>query len=379
MGRRARQWVRALACVIGGLPTALAASPGTTPALASPAASERLLLGASVSGSRVLAVGEQGHIILSDDSGESWMHAEVPVSLMLTSVTFSDTGTAWAVGHDGVVLTSDDAGVRWRTVLDGVEIARMQIQAAEAAIAALEATLDVMTDDDPALEDTGYALEDAQFDLEDAQEIAETGLTSPLLGIAFTTPDRGYAYGAYGVLVETRDAGQSWSLIADRLDNPDNLHLYDLAVMPSGTLLLVGEAGAVYRSSDDGETWDRLDLGYGGSLFGVLSLPDGATLAYGLRGRLFRSADAGERWQEIDSGARATLTGGTVLPDGRTALVGAGGTLLVGQPAGGALVPMKTPLTGALASVVALDSQTLMVVGFGGVAMVSLGAGTAAP
>ena len=379
-GRRAPRTLAAAAAVLLSLSVVgtAQAAPVDTPALASPDAAERLLLDIAAAGDRIVAVGEQGHIIVSDDAGGTWAHAEVPVSLMLTGVAFAGDAAVWAVGHDGIVLASDDGGDRWRVALDGEAIVAMQIDAARENIARIEAALDAMAEDDPAREETGFALEDAQFDLEDAQALAQGGITSPLLGVHFTSAARGYAFGAYGVLLQTIDGGETWSLIANRLDNPDNQHLYSLAVTEAGNLLLVGEAGAAFRSQDDGATWERLDLAYEGSLFGVLALPGGEAVAYGLRGRIFRSPDEGETWTEIDGSPRATLTGGTTLPDGRTALVGAAGTLVVGKPGDTALDRIATPMSGGLSGALALDSNTLIVVGFGGLARVALDGGDAA-
>lgn len=376
--RRAPRTLAAAAAVLLSLGAGtVQGAPVDTPALPSPEATERLLLDIAAAGGRIVAVGEQGHIVVSDDGGATWAHAEVPVSLMLTGVAFANDARVVAVGHDGIVLASDDRGDRWRVALDGEGIVAMQIEAASAAVARLESALDAMADDDPALEETGFALEDAQFDLEDAEALAEGGITSPLLGVCFTSATRGFAFGAYGVLLETVDGGDSWALVSNRLDNPGNQHLYSMAVTDAGTLLLVGEAGAAFRSRDGGTSWARLDLGYEGSLFGVLALSGGEAVAYGLRGRVFRSPDDGERWLEIDGSPRATLTGGTTLPGGRAALVGAAGTLVVGKPGDTPLARVSTPFSGALSDALAIDANTLIVVGFGGLARVALDAGNA--
>lgn len=347
--------------------------PDFAPAIPTPAASKRLLLGLASNGERLIAVGEQGHILLSDDSGGTWRHADVPVARMLTDVSFADASHAWAVGHDAVLLESTDRGETWRKVLDGTDIAAMQADAAQREIERLEAVLDAMPEDDPAREDTEYALDDAAFDLEDAEAVAATGITSPLLGVRFVDARHGFAFGAYGVLLETRDAGASWQLVSNRLDNPDNKHLYAMATPGDGSLLLVGEAGAVHRSPDGGDTWSAVDLGYGGSLFGATVMGAGDVLAFGLRGRMFRSTDSGATWQEIAGDGRGTLTGGVTLPDGRVALVGASGTLLVGRPGEGALRPLEAPNGGSLSDVLPGSSGELVVVGFGGVARVPLG------
>jgi len=39
-------------------------------------------------GQRVVAVGQRGHVLFSDDTGKSWQQAEVPVSADLVAATF---------------------------------------------------------------------------------------------------------------------------------------------------------------------------------------------------------------------------------------------------------------------------------------------------
>ena len=79
----------------------------------------RLLTGLARAGKRVVAVGQRGHVLLSDDAGKSWQQADVPVSADLVAVSFANAEAGWAVGHDGVVLHSADAGRTWTRQLDG--------------------------------------------------------------------------------------------------------------------------------------------------------------------------------------------------------------------------------------------------------------------
>jgi photosystem II stability/assembly factor-like uncharacterized protein len=46
------------------------------------------LLGAARAGERLVAVGQRGHILYSDDSGNAWQQAAVPVSADLNAVSF---------------------------------------------------------------------------------------------------------------------------------------------------------------------------------------------------------------------------------------------------------------------------------------------------
>ena len=90
-----------------------------TPAQKSPLAARGLVSGLTRAGKRLVAVGQRGHVLLSDDAGKTWQQADVPVSADLVAVCFPNEQTGWAVGHDGVILKSVDAGRSWSRQLDG--------------------------------------------------------------------------------------------------------------------------------------------------------------------------------------------------------------------------------------------------------------------
>ncbi|MEO0997533.1 MAG: YCF48-related protein, partial [Pseudomonadota bacterium] len=306
-----------------------AAEPTRLPSIDSSLAPSSLLVDIARAGERLVAVGEYGHIVYSDDGGATWANARVPVSVMLTAVHFPTAERGFAVGHDGFVLATADAGESWRISVDSRRLAELQVAAAERSIARLQALLDATPDDDPEREDVVFEFENAEFDLEDAEALLDTGIKSPLLDVHFVDERNGFAAGGYGVLLQTATGGETWALISDRLDNPDRNHLYSLARSSAGDLFIAGEAGVLFRSADDGQSWSRLSAGYDGSLFGVVAGGDDALIAFGLRGRLFRSTDRGDTWSSVDSANRSTMMGGRRLADGRIALVGAGGAILV--------------------------------------------------
>ena len=67
-------------------------------------------------GQRVVAVGERGSILLSDDQGVSWQSASVASqrNATLTAVVALDDKRLLAVGHDGWILRSTDDGSSWQ-------------------------------------------------------------------------------------------------------------------------------------------------------------------------------------------------------------------------------------------------------------------------
>ena len=77
-----------------------------------PLATESMLLDVTRIGNRLVAVGERGHVVISDD-GKNWKQAEhVPTRATLTSVVEMG-GRLWAGGHDAVppvLLDADELG-----------------------------------------------------------------------------------------------------------------------------------------------------------------------------------------------------------------------------------------------------------------------------
>ena len=77
------------------------ADPATAAAEIKPLAAKSLLLDVARSGTRYVAVGARGDVLLSDD-GRDWRQAEVPTRATLTAVSAVDANV-WAVGHDGML------------------------------------------------------------------------------------------------------------------------------------------------------------------------------------------------------------------------------------------------------------------------------------
>ncbi|WP_223793059.1 WD40/YVTN/BNR-like repeat-containing protein [Marinobacter sp. F4216] len=298
-----------------------------TPARATDLAPENLLTDVDRAGDRMVAIGERGHIIFSDDQGQSWTQAEVPVSVTLTSLDFASETHGWAVGHSGVVLHSDDAGESWEVQITGIEAAELAIESQEEAIAEMEEKVEAATGDEKA--DLEWALDDLYFALENMQADLDIGPVNPFLDVLFLSEQNGFVIGAYGMLFHTSDGGETWSDWSPKLDNSQNFHLNAITEITGGALAIVGEAGQIHVSVDGGQSWERREGPYPGSLFGVIGTGRiNEILAFGLRGTLMLSTDLGRSWSMITSGTTATLTDG-FSEDDRIVLVGTNGAVLV--------------------------------------------------
>jgi photosystem II stability/assembly factor-like uncharacterized protein len=273
-------------------------------------------------GGNLVMVGASGHILLRDAGGRV-RQAEVPVDLLLTAVHFVDERYGWAVGHDGVVLHSSDGGATWRSQLDGRTISQLMQRWAEAEVARLEASSSAAPDDEALL----AALDNASFALDDVLAGSTSGPSRPLLDVWFRDASEGWAVGAYGMIVHTRDGGATWEFLPG-LDNPDRLHLNAVLGLADGTLLVAGEGGRLYRQAAG--QWQPVQPLTQASLYALLPLRDGRVLAMGFGGALFASADQGASWQAVSLPVKASLYGGEQLADGSLLLTASAGQLLHG-------------------------------------------------
>lgn len=348
--RFCRHWgLCALAFCLSGNPfIAAQAAPFAAlqqPALPSAKASRAVLLGLTRAGARLVAVGERGIVLLSDNSGRSWRQASVPVSVSLTAVQFVDAEQGWAVGHLGVVLHSQDGGETWHKQLDGEAAAGLAVQAAERDV-----------------QQPGGAR-----NLQLAQRLMRDGPDKPFLDLYFRDRLHGFIVGAYNLIYRTDDGGQHWQAWMQHVDNPHGLNLYGIRASGSD-LLVVGERGLLLRSSDDGQSFQALASPYDGSFFGLLATRDGALVAYGLRGNAWWSGDRGEHWRRLETGVESTLASAIELQDASLLLVSQSGERLLSHDQGRSFDSRQGPGTTTVAAVQQAVDGSLVSVGLSGVA-----------
>ena len=290
-----------------------------------------ILLDIGKAGDRLVAVGERGFALYSDDEGGAWTARATPVTRTLTGVAFKDAKTGVAVGHGGSVVRTEDAGASW-----------------------------------------------ARVEVEDAG-------TDSLLDVQHLGGDHFIAYGAFGLYLDSTDAGRSWArrtILEDtpaagaaeagaepaaaegageeHLDEPFDRHI-SRVIKVGSTLLLVAESGTLARSNDDGASWTRLESPYEGSWFNALEIDDGAVLVFGMRGNVYRTADLGATWEKVPLSTTASLMGGTQLSDGRVLLVGNTGLLALSTDRGRTLELHWSPASKGFAQVIEADGRLLTV------------------
>lgn len=324
-----RNWIR-VACLAVGAGLAFASAADTGKEAAGTAAAPEgaragtvvevkpnriVLMDITRAGERLVAVGERGFALLSDDAGKTWRAVGTPVTRTLTGVAFNGDKLGVAVGHGGMLARTEDGGATWTDV--------------------------------PLDEAAGESL----------------------LGVAALGDGKFAAYGAFGFYFDSTDGGKTWTR---RIVMSEDFDRHISQVVPvGGVLWLIGESGTLARSDDGGATFIEVPSPYAGSYFGMTVAQDGALLMFGMRGSIFRSADGGATWQKIEIGTTASFNGGRTLADGRIVLVGNAG-LVATSTDNGQSFEIKWSPAGRGYSAVAEAGGGLIVAGEAGVGVLDL-------
>jgi photosystem II stability/assembly factor-like uncharacterized protein len=278
-------------------------------------ATHGLLLSVARAGHHLVAVGDRGIVLLSDDRGATWTEAASGTAALLTDIVFPSPAEGWAVGQDSTILHTNDGGQHW------------------------------------AVQNTQAAGDQSLF------------------SVAALGPHHLMATGAYALVLETQD-GRAWSPV--KLPNMDeDYHLN--CVQPRGPdVVIMGEAGHGFVRHDG--AWTAMPVPYDGSQFGCLTATHGsmagAIYSFGLRGSLFVATAAAPGWKRIETGVPNSIFGGTVLGDGRFVLVGSSGLVLLFDPEHATCRVLPPPTQAALSGIVEADGGKWVAVGEDGVHLI---------
>ena len=230
------------------------------------------IYGLCVSESEAIAVGEAGLILLSSDSGNTWVESERFTEVALLDVECG-SGIELYVGQSGQMYQRTDGSV----------------------------------------------------------EALSTGSDARLMSVAHSQENGlTVAVGAFGTILVSTDGGGSWTSSAVDwfavLDDYVDPHLYDVDISKQGVITIVGEFSLIVQSLDQGKSWVTRQRGEP-SLFGLNINSSGIGYAVGQEGALLSTSDAGTSWTTIKTPTKdillnvTSMDGGVIVATGMRQLI----------------------------------------------------------
>ncbi len=257
------------------------------------------------SGAGLLAAGELGHILLSTDEGKSWQATNIETKrhALITRMAFKDQQNGLAVGHEGWILRTEDGGNNWQEV---------------------------------------------RFDDKNSD---------PLLDVKLQSNGQWLAIGAFGKMLSSND-GLTWQV--ETAPNNTDWHLNGIIGSDNGRMLMIGEAGTIFKRQDLNQTWQHIPEFYTGSFYGGLHLGGSEWLVYGMRGNIYKSRDDGQSWQKVPFNIPVSLFNHIRLSDQRILLVGQGGFMFESSDNGDTFKPLTRTNRGTITDVEQLQNGNLV-------------------
>lgn len=269
--------------------------------------------------SKLVAVGERGHIVVYENFQEP-TQAKVETSSQLNSVFFTDLSNGWAVGEDQTIVNTIDGGKTWQRQFDG----------------------------------------------------RNALIQGPLLDLYFRNQKEGIAVGVFNLVYKTNDGGKSWLSVSEQFPNPDEWHLFAIASTEREHIYISSEKGLIFNSINGGDSFKKIETGHDGSFHNLIVRTgfDGKDeiIAFGVGGVIYISQDSGVSWSKLETNIQTGLSGGTWLSTGEAILVGADGVVLKINKLLSSKEAMQLEHGLPLSNVMQLNSGTIAVVGLGGLA-----------
>jgi photosystem II stability/assembly factor-like uncharacterized protein len=265
-------------------------------------------------------VGKFGLILLTKDGGKTWQRRPSGTTKTLLAVSFADHEHGFIVGSGGTLLATVDSGATWQPQNSATKDHLLGVYAlSPARVFAVGAFGTLLS-----TSDTGrsWSKHELKWDTLIQRIVKENGYVEPNLNaIYFSSPEIGWIVGEFGLILHTRDGGQTW--ISQRYGS-ELPQLYAVKFLDDLRGWAVGQAGNLIQTRDGGQDWSAVELETKRDLYHV-SLESERGIIVG-DGVVLVTHDGGSSWKSMGSNPEDRWLSGVALKSSEAIAVGQAGT-----------------------------------------------------
>ncbi|QQS36377.1 MAG: T9SS type A sorting domain-containing protein [Ignavibacteriales bacterium] len=179
--------------------------------------------------------------------------------------------------------------------------------------------------------------------------------------MAYNGPEYGIVTG--GLTVVTTNGGTNWQQI---LGMPLGT-FYGVSYPLPDRIIIVGQNGSIYRSTDYGFTWQQRTSNTTAQLNDVSIISTGTGFAVGNQGTILKTINTGSTWSVLSSGVNTKLNGVHTIDSFNAFIVGDNGLILRTTNSGSNWVIQQSGINSTLNAVLFIDTLRGWIVGNSGI------------
>lgn len=242
-------------------------------------------------GQRIVAIGEGGKIIKSDNQGQDWTTVNSGTNAQFSDIQFTDDKTGYIAGTgSSTLLKTEDGGNNWFPVdVLNTQVKRMFFTSAN----------------------VGYLFNNQSFlKTTDGARTWKKGLLNnynDVNSVYFTDEKNGFLCGSSRTFMRTKNGGDTWENVT--LPLGENTNLAKVTFVNSKTGYVLSANGDVLQTSDGGDNWKRVSTISSDYITGCYFVDEktGYVVA-GFNGSvIYKTVDGGLNWTNDFDGGGATL------------------------------------------------------------------------
>ena len=225
------------------------------------------------------AAGDAGTVIVTSDAGSTWMLRSPPTTTNLSDIFARGSGTAYVIGETGTCFFSTDWGMNWESRL---------VPTSEDLNAGIGPTSGTSLH---ALVGGNNGVIYKTIDAGVNWDTISSGTTNNIYGFGFGANGRVFAVGAGGTLLMSTSAGNTWQAI--QVPTSEDLHSLSSSGQNSNWLVVCGSNGTVIKSTNAGDTWYLQSTPTTETLSSALAATNSIHFAVGNNGIVIKTIDGG--------------------------------------------------------------------------------------
>lgn len=253
-------------------------------------------------------IGKAGRFLVTSNGGTSLVDRSRPLSIAFNGLSFPTNNFGYIAGENGIVLRTGNSGSNWTSLNLNTEVNINGLFFFANSV--------------------GYVVGNGGFIASTTdsgvnwKEVTGSNTNVDLRDIGYFDFAVGIVIGKNGYLGWSF-GGQEW----EKISIPTTENLNAMKLLDEQNAIVVGDKGSILKSTDQGKTWKKITNAFTQNMTAVDFLDESVGFIAGEKGLMLRTIDAGETWERMPTGTFQNFSGISFGDLSRGYAVGAKGTL----------------------------------------------------